>query len=75
MKSFTVTLPEDDRNYKPLANKGVYYIYKKNWVAQFCFGGSHSFDNIDQAYNAMHLWLKSRKDADKLRITLILDNR
>lgn len=75
MKSFKVVLPDDDRNYKPLAVKGIYYVYKKNCIAQFGFGSSHSFDNIDQAYNAMRLWLNNRKDSDKLRITLILDNR
>lgn len=72
---FKVILPEDDRNYKPLANKGIYYVHKKNCVAQFGFGGSNSFDNIDQAYNALHLWLNGRKDSKQLRITLILDNR
>lgn len=75
MKSFTVKLPEDDRDYKPLASKGIYYVYKKNCVAQFGFGESRSFDNINQAYNALHLWLNDRKDSYQLRITLILDNR
>lgn len=71
MQSLSISLPEDDRNCKPEITKGIYLVHKKNMISQFGFGGSHTFDTIDQAFNALHAWLVSRKDSESLRVTLI----
>lgn len=58
----------DDRNAIPEWNKGVYFVHKKNLTACFSFD---STTTPEEAHEKLTNYLQSRKDSDKLTITLI----
>lgn len=61
----------DARNTISAACTGIYRVYKKNQIAQFGFGGSNSFENSVDAFNAMNKYLAKRKDRNTLTVYLV----
>lgn len=62
---------EDDRDVVSDQPVGTYYVHKKNCLAAFPFGIDGHYADGEKAFNALHKFLHSRKDAAILRVTLI----
>jgi hypothetical protein len=62
---------EDDRDVVATTIVGTYYVHKKNCLAAFPFGVDGHYADGEKAFNALHNFLHSRKDAAILRVTLI----
>ena len=67
----------DDRDHCPIDQKtGVYVVMKKNTLARFTFGKeSSSFKDAHDAFGAMQDFMRNRKDADDIRVTLLNTHR
>lgn len=62
---------EDDRDVLCGNPVGVYYVHKRNMIAQFSFGGNNTFSSNAEAHQALTKWLQSHKDSNMLRVTLL----
>jgi hypothetical protein len=62
---------KDSRYTIPEFDSGVYYIFKKNCIAQFSFGNKGTSETSEEARAKMEEWFSKRKDADSLRVSLI----
>tara|TARA_R110000796_G_C14481996_1_gene426796 strand:- start:40 stop:273 length:234 start_codon:yes stop_codon:yes gene_type:complete len=51
---------------------GRIIVSKKNVLARFMWGGNNSFDNFEAAKSAAIEYISNRKDADKLRLDMLL---
>jgi len=62
---------QDQRDVLSEHDRGIYYVHKRNCLAAFPFGEAGHYNTANEAFDAMKNFLQSRKDADKLRVTLI----
>lgn len=69
--SLKIIQKSDHRDILSEAERGVYYVHKRNCLAAFPFGEAGHHTTAKEAFEAMQKFLQSRKDSDILRVTLI----